>query len=139
MTTDILTILEMAVDGAGILICVASILLILRSRRICGPQTAFSRARPTDFHSIMERRSIGQAAENAFSAIIAAVDLQQKRFMTALDGGEPPSFSEKFVAPIEDASPADRVVPSPSADLLSPAAMALARKIQQRQKDCRRN
>lgn len=138
MTTDILTILEMAVDGAGLLICAASVLLVFRSRRRYGRQAASPQPRPTDFYSIMDHRRIGQEAENVFSVLFAAVDGQRQRFMTALDGGGSSPLPEKRAVPVADASPTDRAVHAPGGNL-SPAAMALARKIQQRQKDCRRN
>ncbi|MFH1982220.1 MAG: hypothetical protein ABIL58_10255 [Pseudomonadota bacterium] len=145
MPTEILTILEMAVDGVALVICLASVALIFRSQRLYRRQLALRPMMPANFHTMMDSRRIGQVAENAFSSIITAVDAHRQQFMAAVEDAAPMHFSaaraaaseaQAAASPLDDWPPKDDPSHEPPVQH-APATMSLARKIQQRQQNRR--
>lgn len=128
MTTELMPMLELAVDAAGLVICLAAVAMVVRSRRMIrqAPRTA-------DFRSVMDTRNVGQAADSAFSAIVAVVDAQRRQFMDSIEG----RGASLAAAPADGARPrrpgVSDGVDADAAAASAPATLSLARKIRQRQ------
>jgi len=145
MSMETMRMLEMVVDTVGLVICLAAITLVIRSRRYhCRRSGSGPRTTVTDFRDLLDARRIGQEAETAFGAIAAAVTAHRQQFMSAIEHAAPDmapltTARQEDVAPVN--TPAANSAPwhreGHDAGKLSPqtapATMHLARKIRQRQ------
>ncbi len=145
MSMEAMRLLEMGVDAAGLMICLATIALVIRSRRHrCRRSNEGRRTTAADFGDLLEASRIGQEAENAFGAIVATVAAHRQQLMSAIEHAAPgiaPPAAERQ----EDVLPVNTPAAGSarwrredhggevSALQTTPATVHLARKIRQRQ------
>lgn len=144
---ETMTMLEMMVDGVGLVICLATITLVIRSRRQYRDSAEVPAPPPaTDFSELLVAHRIEQEAENAFAAIVATVSTHRQQLMTAIEHAAPESISPATACQ-EDADPVNTPAAAEAhgrrderdggewSSQAAPATLHLARKIRQRQQE----